>query len=202
MPGKVKLDSYRDAGVLVSIDLVNELAVSRSDEAAPRETVAALKRILAVDADSVAALRPSHASGFAALARELHRVFSDLAGGNLDAAALRVNRLLHRHPAHPHLAKEQGRWRLHHHPADAPLLAMWTAICAEGIASMISADKASRLGICERVECGRAYVDLTRNGSRRFCCLNCQNRMKVAAFRQRSRDARPTGRGTRLLTQP
>jgi predicted RNA-binding Zn ribbon-like protein len=182
---KVKLDSYRDAGVLVSIDLVNELVVEQEQE--PLAPIIRLKRILAVDADSVAALRPAHVKGFDDLARELHRVFKDIAGASLDAAASRLNRLLGRHPAHPHLTKEAGRWRLHHHPADAPLLSMWAAICAEGLASMIAADKASRLGICERVECGRAYVDLTRNGSRRFCCLNCQNRMKVAAFRQRNR---------------
>ena len=190
MTGKVKLDSYRDAGVLVSIDLVNAFAIGGEGEQTPWAAIATLKRILAVDADSVAALRPAHAKGFAGLARELHRVFSDLAAGSLDTAATLVNRLLHRHPAHPHLAKEGGRWRLHHHPEDATLLPMWTAICAEGLASMIAADKASRLGVCERVECGRAYVDLTRNGSRRFCCLNCQNRVKVAAFRERNRDAR------------
>lgn len=189
MTGKVKLDSYRDAGVLVSIDLVNKFVVGKAGEQPSQETVATLKRILAVDAGSVAALRPLHVKGFDRLAREMHRVFADLASGALDAAAARLNRLLGRHPAHPHLAKEDGRWRLHHHPEDAPLLPMWSAICAEGLASMMSADKASRLGICERAECGRAYVDLTRNGSRRFCSLNCQNRVKVAAFRQRNRTA-------------
>ena len=186
MTGKVKLDSYKDAGILVSIDLVNELVVGEAGEAASRDAVAALKCILAVDADSVAALRTAHVKGFGELARELHRAFAELDGGDLDAAAMRVNRLLTRHSAHPHLAKEDGRWRLHHHPADAPLLSMWSAICAEGLASMIAADRASRLGICERVECGRAYVDLTRNASRRFCSLNCQNRVKVAAFRERA----------------
>ncbi len=185
MTGKVKLDSYRDAGILVSIDLVNELVVGRAEQQGAREAIATLKRILAVDADSVAALRPAHARAFHGLARELHRVFADLDGGDLDAAAARLNRLLARNPAHPHLAKEDGRWRLHHHPEEAPLLSMWSAICAEGLAAMIAADKASRLGVCERVECGRAYVDLTRNASRRFCCLNCQNRVKVAAFRAR-----------------
>jgi predicted RNA-binding Zn ribbon-like protein len=193
--GKVKLDSYRDAGILVSIDLVNELVVEQAGDAASRDAVAVLKRILAVDANSVAALRPGHVRGFAELARELHRVFSALASDDLDAAALRVNRLLSRHPAHPYLAREAGRWRLHHHPADAPLLSMWSAICAEGLASMIAADRASRLGICERVECGRAYVDLTRNASRRFCSLNCQNRVKVAAFRERASRGTRRGRG-------
>lgn len=185
MTGKVKLDSYRDAGVLVSIELVNELVVGREEGQAPPDAIATLKRILAVDADSVATLRPAHARGFAGLAQELHRIFFDLDRGGVDAAAMRLNGLLAKSPAHPHLAKEDGSWRLHHHPADAPLLPMWSAICAEGLASVISAGRAARLGICERNECGRAYVDLTRNASRRFCCLNCQNRVKVAAFRER-----------------
>lgn len=185
MTGKVKLDSYRDAGVLVSIELVNELVVGREDGLAPSDAIATLKRILAVDPDSVAALKPAHARGFAGLAQKLHRIFSDLDRGSVDTAATQLNNLLAKSPAHPHLAKEDGAWRLHHHPADAPLLPMWSAICAEGLASVISAGRAARLGICERGECGRAYVDLTRNASRRFCCLNCQNRVKVAAFRER-----------------
>jgi len=173
--------------VLVSIELVNELVVGRERGQAPGEVITTLKRILAVDADSVAALKPAHAKGFAGLAQELHHVFADLNCGSVDTAATRLNGLLAKSPAHPHLAKEDGAWRLHHHPADAPLLPMWSAICAEGLASVISAGRAARLGICERSECGRAYVDLTRNGSRRFCCLNCQNRVKVTAFRERSR---------------
>lgn len=185
MTGKVKLDSYKDAGVLVSIELVNELVVGQEDTQGARDAIAVLKRILAVDADSVAALRPTHVRGFAGLAQELHQIFADLDRGGVDAAAARLNGLLAKSPAHPHLAKEGGRWRLHHHPADAPMLPMWSAICAEGLASVISAGRAARLGLCERAECGRAYVDLTRNGSRRFCCLNCQNRVKVAAFRER-----------------
>ena len=89
------------------------------------------------------------------------------------------------HPAHPHLAKEQGRWRLHHHPVDAALVPMWTAICAEGIARMIGAGHGDRLGTCEATDCGRVFVDLSKNASRRFCSTTCQNRVKAAAFRRR-----------------
>src|SRR5690242_10025832 len=56
--GKVKLDSYADAGVLVSIDLVNELVVGQAEERGSHEAVGRLRRILAVDAASVTALRP------------------------------------------------------------------------------------------------------------------------------------------------
>ena len=184
----MKLDSYRDAGLLVSADLVNELDSNDDREVAPsaREAVAALSRILAIDPPSVAQLKEAHVPAFAALARRIRTVYTDLRNRDIDAAAATLNELLAAHPAHPHLAKERGVWRLHHHPHDAGLVPMWTAICAAGLAEMIGDGEAQRLGTCERTECGRVYVDVSRNGSRRFCSLSCQNRVKVATFRERA----------------
>ena len=92
------------------------------------------------------------------------------------------------HPAHPHLAKDAGRWRLHHHPVDADLVPMCTSICAEALARMIGAGHDDRLGTCQSPECDRAFVDLSKNASRRFCSTTCQNRVKAAAFRRRRLD--------------
>jgi predicted RNA-binding Zn ribbon-like protein len=184
----VKLDSYKDAGLLVSAKLVNELAPSaEGDTPLPtREAVAMLSRILAIDTPSVATLTQTHVPAFLVLAQQLRDVFADLQRRDLDAAAATLNELLAAHPAHPHLAKERGVWRLHHHPHDAPLVAMWTAICAAGLAEMIGDGEAQRLGTCERTDCGRVYVDVSKNASRRFCSLTCQNRVKVATFRERA----------------
>ena len=60
------------------------------------------------------------------------------------------------------------------------------AICAAGLAEMIGDGEAQRLGTCERADCGRVYVDVSKNASRRFCSLTCQNRVKVATFRERA----------------
>jgi predicted RNA-binding Zn ribbon-like protein len=194
----VKLDSYKDAGLLMSADLVNELDSNDERAVAPsaREAVAALSRILAVDPPSVAQLTQAHVPAFLALARRLRSVFTALRNRDLDAAAATLNELLAAHPAHPHLAKERGVWRLHHHPHDAPLVPMWTAICAAGLAEMIGDGEAQRLGTCERADCGRVYVDVSKNGSRRFCSLTCQNRVKVATFRERA-DKRRAARRSR-----
>ncbi|MPZ62329.1 MAG: hypothetical protein GEU93_13755 [Propionibacteriales bacterium] len=62
---------------------------------------------------------------------------------------------------------------------------MATSICAEGIARFIGAGNAGRLGTCKATNCDRVYVDLSKNGSRRFCSTACQNRVKAAAFRER-----------------
>ncbi|WP_175393031.1 CGNR zinc finger domain-containing protein [Leisingera sp. JC1] len=61
-----------------------------------------------------------------------------------------------------------------------------TAICAEGIAREIGNQNSHRFGVCDAHHCNRVYFDTSRNGKRRYCSMQCQNRAKVAAFRQRN----------------
>jgi len=178
------LDSYADAGLIASVALVNDLVVHPQDDA--REAV---ERVLAVDPPSLALLADADVPGFVALAERLHEVFAALSVEDLDRAAEVLNDLLAEHPSHPHLAKEDGVWRLHHHPVDAPLVPMWTAICADALARGIGSGEGHRLGRCADAGCGRVYVDLSKNASRRFCSTTCQNRVKAAAHRARRRAA-------------
>ena len=82
MTSQVQLDSYADAGVLASVDLVNGLALG-SARGAPRparpRSCPAIARVLAVDPPSVARLSEADGPGFVALAHRLHEVFDDLA---------------------------------------------------------------------------------------------------------------------------
>src|SRR5262245_18702182 len=192
MTGQVKLDSYSDAGVPVALGLANELGSRAPGEPTPGAPAAvrALARILALDPPSVARLKAGDVPGFLSLARALRRVFGDLQRGDLGAAADRLNELLAKHPAHPHLAKERGLWRLHHHPMDVALVPMWSSICAEATARMLGAGHGERFGVCEADDCRRVFFDVSRNASRRFCSTTCQNRVKAAAFRLR-RNRRP-----------
>jgi predicted RNA-binding Zn ribbon-like protein len=50
---------------------------------------------------------------------------------------------------------------------------------------MIGNGEARRIGTCAAPDCNRVYIDVSRNASRRFCSLTCQNRVKSATFRQR-----------------
>lgn len=183
MTGQVLLDSYVDAGVLVSVDLVNGLAVADTPASGRVPAVAAM---LAVDPPSVARLSDRDMPGFIALAQRLRRIVTRLHAGDTDTAAALVNDMLADHPAHPHLAKEDGQWRLHHHPADVDLVPMWASICAEAVARLIGTGYGDRLGVCEATDCERAFVDQSKNASRRFCSTTCQNRVKAAAHRRRS----------------
>ena len=155
--GQVHLDSYDDAGVLAAVELVNAFAVGDAfgRPAGVQDPLATIARILVNDPPSVALLRSSDTPGFVALAGRLREVFEDVRGGDVDGAASRLNVLLAEHPAHPHLAKENGQWRLHHHPTDAALVPMYTSICAEGLARIIGAGGSARLGTCEGPACDR-----------------------------------------------
>jgi len=179
----VELDSYVDAGMFAAIDLVNDLAIGPRPES--ETELQTLARILAVDPPSVSALRRTDIQAFAELARALLEIVDALDTGDVDTAAGRLNALLAAHPAHPHLAWEDGKWRLHHHSADAAVAPMWTSICAERLAHLIGIGEADRLGRCAAPDCGRAFIDQSKNASRRFCTTTCQNRVKAAAFRRR-----------------
>ena len=182
MTGQVDLDSYDDHGVIAAVALVNALAASDSDLKQARPAIA---EILSVDPAWAAKLRERDVPAFVVLAQSLRPVFEDLGDGDVDAAASRLNALLSKHSAHPHLAKEGGRWRLHHHPVEVDLVPMYTAICAEAMARMIGAGHEDRFGVCQAAGCDRVYFDVSRNASRRFCSTTCQNRVKAGTFRLR-----------------
>jgi predicted RNA-binding Zn ribbon-like protein len=176
------LDGYVDAGLIATVALVNDLVVDPDDDPA-----AVVERVLAVDPPSLDVLTRSDIPAFVALAGRLHEVFTALDDADVDRAAAVLNALLAEHLSHPHLAKEDGVWRLHHHPVDAPLVPMWTAICADALARRLGTGQGHRLGTCSDPGCGRAYVDVSKNASRRFCSTTCQNRVKAAAHRARRR---------------
>ena len=186
---QIYLDSYMDAGVIVAMALANEL--TPPEIADPKAVVAG---ILAFDPPSRAMFRPKDVPGFIALAHRLREMFVSLDDENVDAAAEQLNSMLAAHPAHPYLAKEDGVWRLHHHPADAPLVPMYTSICAEAMARMIGSGYAERFGICDASNCNRVFFDNSKNGTRRFCSVTCQNRVKTAAFRLRQAQGKPSRR--------
>ncbi len=183
----MQIDSYDNAGIRIAVALINRLTPGHeggrpftSDDPLPT-----LRQVLDADPSSRRRVRQSDCRAFASLALDLRRVFEHLDHGDIDAAARRLNALLERHPANPHLAKEDGTWRMHHHPIDTDLGSMWASTCAGALARHISDQNAHRFGICNAVNCDRVFVDVSRNGSRRFCSTSCQNRTKTAAFRQR-----------------
>ena len=121
------------------------------------------------------------------VAAELRGVFEAVSAGSIDEAARQVNSLLIRTGARPELERHDGQsWHLHYHTADNSLPNGWAAGCATGLAVVLGGSRYDRLGVCTAPRCDRVYVDTSRNGTRRYCCTSCQNRVKTAAFRARS----------------
>ena len=190
VPGQMKLDSYVDMGVLVALDLVNRTSLATPLNPATTVNAPLLRDVLAADPASAHAVSRRHVPAFAALAESLHGVLEALVAGDDDRAAPALNALFRRSPAHPHLAKEDGRWRLHHHPPEAELVPMWTSICAESISRLLSAGHIDRFHACADPRCARFYFDATRPGTRRSCSTTCQNRIKAATLRSGRRQAK------------
>jgi predicted RNA-binding Zn ribbon-like protein len=128
----------------------------------------------------------AHAGKLAAAATGLRVVFEHVDRGEVDAAARLVNALLDELRPTPYLDRHDGQpWHLHYHSRDDDIAGGWAATCAIALATVLSSEYADRLGVCSAGGCDRVYVDVSRNGTRRFCSTACQNRVKAAAHRAR-----------------
>ncbi|HEY0448119.1 CGNR zinc finger domain-containing protein [Actinophytocola sp.] len=150
-------------------------------------------------ADLVAAVRdavppsrtPDHptaaeAEELAAWATQLREVVELVDAGEVAKACASLNAIMRATNAIPTLARHDDEpWHLHFHSAHASWSESWAASMATALATVLGNAAIDRLGICNASACDRVYVDISRNGTRRFCSTACQNRVKAAAFRAR-----------------
>lgn len=102
------------------------------------------------------------------------------------SAVEEVNAILREAHALPHLAKhDELDWHLHATEPDAPLAERVLVEAAMAFVDVIRSGEQSRLRVCEADDCDGLLIDLTRNGSKRYCSLRCGNRMAVTAYRER-----------------
>jgi predicted RNA-binding Zn ribbon-like protein len=106
-------------------------------------------------------------------------------GESEEECARAVNDLLEKAGARPRVTNHDGSWHLHYVPAGSSLADHLAVTAAMGIASVISHFGFDRLGICAADDCLDAFVDTSRNKSRRYCADTCSSRVNVAAYRSR-----------------
>ncbi|MFD1713282.1 CGNR zinc finger domain-containing protein [Amnibacterium flavum] len=103
-----------------------------------------------------------------------------------DEAVVEVNRILAEAGARPHLVRHDGMdWHIHATEPEAPLGERIRVEAAMALADVIRMDEMRRLRICEADDCTGLILDLSRNGSKRFCSARCGSRMNMIAFRER-----------------
>jgi predicted RNA-binding Zn ribbon-like protein len=103
-----------------------------------------------------------------------------------DDAVPIINQMLADARAIPSLARHDGLdWHIHGTAPDAPLAERLRVEIALALVDVIRSGEQQRLRVCEADDCEGLFVDLSRNGSKRFCSVRCGNRMNMIAFRER-----------------
>jgi predicted RNA-binding Zn ribbon-like protein len=191
----VDFNSHTDAVVAVTVELINALT-SGERRGRPYNAPQGIDKNVAVTTALSAGRRGSRtvtdaeARGITEVAHELRGVFQAITDDDVDDAAARINAVLERTQARPLLKRHDDEpWHLHYHGAGDTFTNNWAAGCATGLAVVLGSEHADRLGVCTAPSCDRVYVDVSRNGTRRFCSTSCQNRVKAAAFRAREKSA-------------
>ena len=106
-----------------------------------------------------------------------------------DDAVVIINRMLAEARALPHLYRHDGfDWHLHATEPDAPFAERARVEIALALVDVIRSGEQHRLRVCEADDCEGLFVDMSRNGSKRFCSVRCGNRMNMIAFRERQAD--------------
>jgi len=111
--------------------------------------------------------------------------------GDEALAISQINEMLSQTGASPQIAAHDGRGpHLHVSRPEFPLADRMAAHFAMGLAWLVVAGEAGRIRSCESPSCRDVFVDFSRNRSRRYCdSRTCGNRLHVAAYRARQREA-------------
>lgn len=185
-------DETRGSGLAVAIDLINTW-----DELEPEPDLidglkdvrtwlewhglsTAAKRLGEADVDRVRSLRA-----------RFDRVFD--AGEEAEAAS-RLNELAREYGTPPVLEQVGAGWRLRSWPDEDEGLPAVAAYATAGLLTAFQELGWARFGRCAGSPCRCAFVDRSRNRSRRYCCTLCADRVAQAQYRTRKREAsRPLG---------
>ncbi|MGK5556407.1 CGNR zinc finger domain-containing protein [Actinomadura kijaniata] len=129
------------------------------------------------------------------LRERFHAVFR---AGDVPSAVRLINEVVAEVRARPHLTDHDGYdWHVHFFAPGAPMGEHLAADCGMALAYVVSAGELDRLRTCAAPDCERVLVDLSRNRCRRYCdSRTCGNRMHVAAYRARRREAEPKAVGS------
>ncbi|GAA3023441.1 CGNR zinc finger domain-containing protein [Streptomyces glomeratus] len=169
------------------VDLVN--TTPEGDETDGLPDVATLGRFAKEHALSdVGVLSEFDLAAVRRIRGRLAMIFS--ASDSRTAAGL-INELVAAAGTTPQLTDHDGYdWHVHYFAPGASVADHIAADCGMALAFFVVAGEQERLRHCEAPDCRRAFVDLSRNRSRRYCdSRTCGNRLHVAAYRARRKEA-------------
>ena len=173
--------------LLCVVDLVNSAPAAGSPELLG--DVHALQRF--VGRHRVSEVGPLDDEDVACVHRLRERVRRVFTAADDAEAAAAVNRIIADSPVTPRLTDHDGYdWHMHYFAPGASVADHLAADCGMALAFFVVAGEQERLRRCEAPDCRFAFVDLSRNRSRRYCdSRTCGNRLHVAAYRARRKEA-------------
>jgi predicted RNA-binding Zn ribbon-like protein len=186
-------DDTRGSGVAVAVDLVNTW-----DELHPEpdliEGLVDVRTWLEWHGLTTAAaqLREQDVDAVRDLRTRLDRVFD---AEDEDEAAALLNELAREYGTPPRLERADGGWRVQTWPDEREGLPAVAAYAAAGLLDAFRQLGWKRFGRCAGSPCRCAFVDRSRNRTRRYCCHYCADRVAQANYRARRGAAPPPGRG-------
>ncbi|MGW9311445.1 CGNR zinc finger domain-containing protein [Streptomyces albidoflavus] len=144
-----------------------------------------------VDAHGVSDVGRLGEADLAAVLRVRERFEAVFAAGDPGDAARVINELVAAAGTTPRLTDHDGfDWHVHYFAPGASVADHLAADGGMALAIFVVAGECERLRRCEAPDCANAFVDLSRNRSRRYCSgRTCGNRLHVAAYRARRREA-------------
>ncbi|MBO1768289.1 CGNR zinc finger domain-containing protein [Allobranchiibius sp. GilTou38] len=193
MTSQVDFGSHVDGVVAVGRELVNVATPGERqgrpyDVPGPAQLLSGLADAVRLSGRDARVPDAGAMDAFIDLARRVRPVYELVEAREMDQAAEVTNALLDRYAARPRLESHGGQpWHLHFHGDRGADASGWGAAVGMGLATVLGSEYADRLGVCAAPACDRVFVDVSRNGLRRFCSEACQSRVKAAAHRARQR---------------
>jgi predicted RNA-binding Zn ribbon-like protein len=185
----VDFSHYSDDAVQIAVDLVNT-----ADKVAGTDELSDVKGLLAFldqysgewtdDKFDPGALDNFDLRRVRSLRAKLRRVFES---SDVDLAAEILNDILVEVGATPRVSLHSGEAHLHFEPIRSGVMRWLGASTAMGLATVLVDYGTERFGVCDADDCAHAYVDTSRNRSRKHCSTTCANRANVKAHRDRAR---------------
>jgi predicted RNA-binding Zn ribbon-like protein len=171
----------------VVVDLVNTAPESEPLDRLPDvEALSAFARLH--DVSDVGRLDEDDLRAVRAVRERFAEVF---AAPDARTAAELINQLVAAAGTTPRLTDHDGfDWHVHYFAPGASMADHLAADCGMALAFIVTSGEQERLRRCEAPDCRHAFVDLSRNRSRRYCdSRTCGNRLHVAAYRARRKEA-------------
>jgi predicted RNA-binding Zn ribbon-like protein len=174
-----------------ALDAVVDLLNTAPDEHTPDTLtdVGALRAF--VERNAVSGVGTLDAADLAAVRNVREQFGRVFAAPDAHRAAELVNALVAAAGTTPQLTDHDGYdWHIHYFAPGASLADHLAADGGMALAFLVVAGERERLRRCAAPDCRRAFIDLSRNRSRRYCdSRTCGNRLHVAAYRARQREA-------------